>query len=908
MKTDLELLRKIKQLYDKSQLDTKFQTMQEEITSNDNDITSITESLSTIGDTVATNTENIETNTSNISTLSESVNANTFNISDLFKIDGISEYDTTTSYPFYMEMTSATTPEPFSITTTSGGFDSEGIGGRIFVYQAFGSNVTGMAISGTGVTIKIATGGINLHKIVFTNCYFATSGMGKKVISVSSDDITYKDITITNSDANTHINDTGITNVKYIKMTFSGTTFYLKQITLYQFNPIILKDKIMLVDSEDKLVNTDTETQREVLAFIKDSGIYYYNQKTNNKIQILNIPEIGTIVSTWGELQGKPFDTIGDTLSVSEDKSLGIEQSIIEQINTNTESIQTNTSNIQSLTTSVDNINSDIVTISEDVKTNTKDINELINTKIGTNIVKECTPAMTSNTTPEPFKITFQSVENAVASQSLYKTFTADSTVWFYPPSDNTLTFTVEFDREICIDNVKFAQVTRTSSIASWAEIYGSNDNTDFSTLIGRLEYNTAYPNVVTEQINNTETDKKFRYIRFKFYILDTAHELLLQRINIYERVQLKNKLMVLNTEDELESLPTDTNHRIIAIVKDSGIIYYNQENLEKIKVLDLSSISGITSWTKLQNKPFETINSDMFEVDTNNELKINKNSIITLNQDWIDSPIEGGNDVEIEVTPAMTSNTEPSPYSISVTSGNINAQYSGKTEPYLLFNGDDTKYIHTSETASFTLDYGKLINFSKIVMNVVAATSNYSSMTHRVYGSIDNSTFTTLYENIGTSSGDSAALQITITDQTKYRYYKFEIVSATYGVWKTIKLYKNLTEDTSETTQLILSQNIPEESIDVYNSKILYFVENEGVYTYDRNNGNRVKILSIPDITSIVTTWTEIQNKPFEAIGDTLSVSAGGTLNVNENIINGIESDISSIAKYSLYIDDPQW
>lgn len=669
MKTDLDLLVKVKQLYDKSQLDTKFANVEQQITANDSEISTINESLSNISNTVTTNTENIDVNTSSITALSESVNTNALNIKDLFNINGL--YDTEDG-DITPVMTSNTTPSPYSFTMATGGFNGGDVNN---LYKLLGSTGTfsvqiksnSDAILDLGETKTVVKFKINVA--------YVRSGADNKITVYGSNDGT----TYTQLGIGTGItfpaswiefdNTSELKDVRYLKFNFYG---WNGSWDLTVFNIVVmgkvkldLPDKIMLVDSEDKLVNEDTTTQKEVLAFIKDSGIYYYNQRTNNKIQILNIPDISII--NWDWLADKPFETLSlDDFEISDDGSVSIKQSIIDRISNNENSI--------------------------------KNAVKFIHNNPGQPTeIQDFTPTFTSLTTPEPYQLipinmTLRSGDAGPVWAPFLREI--DSTVYTRFTTPTGLSFTVDLGQQeyfYGID-IKIGHETNYGNF----DIYGSNDNSQFTNIFSQSQvYIKGNPYDAEKKRFVCTTIGKYRYIKFKFSDNTNNGNWKFASIKLLRLASLPEytdgaKFIIADSVNELQESVNYSNSKILAFVKDDGIYSYDGVLGTRIKVLNIPDLSSVISnWTDIQDKPFKTIDTESLDVSTEGVLSINQ----------------------------------------------------------------------------------------------------------------------TILDNINVSP-----------------------------------------------------------------------------------------------------VWEEIQTKPFETIGDTLSVAVGGVLNVNENIINGIESDISNIEKYLIYIDDPQW
>ena len=547
------------------------------------------------------NTEDIETINTSIENIYNK-NETKQQIQELFSIDGFDIFETT-SVPYYMEMTSNTAPEPYCVEMITGN-SNEGVGGRPYLYQLLGQNPEGggnITISSNS-TIKITTGGLNLDKIVFSG-YFGTSGIYHKTISVSSDDITYKDITIDNSDSTTHVNDTGITDVRYIKMYFDGN-FYISDITLYEFPKIVLDNKLMLVDSLDKLVNNNTDTQKQTLAFVKDDGIYYYNQKTNTAIKIINIlTDINDINIGWDTILEKPFESLSeDDFEISEEGILGIKESILTQINNNTEDIET--------------INASLEGVNSSIETNTNNINDLKNnvyTKIEIDKIKneqvqfihtyagesseieDFTPAFTSLTTPEPYKLIITKMNVYNNSGNVWDWFnrTTDTTVntSLYHSDYGSIQFTIDLGTPQPFYGIDI-KIGNGGNKASFL-ISGSNDNSQFTPLITQNNVTVdGNPSKPTAKRFTCAEVSKYRYIKFE--ISDSngwwqLYSLRLLRTKVLPEYTDNVKIILAQSVDELTESYNYSNTKVLAFVPEDGVYAYDGGLGTRIKILDIN-------------------------------------------------------------------------------------------------------------------------------------------------------------------------------------------------------------------------------------------------------------------------------------------------------------------------------
>ena len=184
-------------------------------------------------------------------------------------------------------------------------------------------------------------------------------------------------------------------------------------------------------------------------------------------------------------------------------------------------------------------------------------------------------------------------------------------------------------------------------------------------------------------------------------------------------------------------------------------------------------------------------------------EIQLFSNTL-NLSNSAIVRSILGGNqfaDLFNKVSPTMTSNSLPSPYTVSATS-----EYAGTYEAFRLFDG--TSSIHANNGGGsdiITLNYGtgngKMITSYTITGD--SAAPIYAPKNFTFEGSNDNSTWTILDTKNGVTWQNNEVKRYLFSNSTSYQYYRLKITAtgnSDYVQFTELAFYDNTTYFTGST------------------------------------------------------------------------------------------------------------
>lgn len=259
-----------------------------------------------------------------------------------------------------------------------------------------------------------------------------------------------------------------------------------------------------------------------------------------------------------------------------------------------------------------------------------------------------------------------------------------------------------------------------------------------------------------------------------------------------------------------------------------------------------------------------------------------------------------------IDITPNMTSENTPSPYSVSATS------YYSPYYAWKAFSGNvNDSWTASSNSSHITFDFSVNTEIDAVILFLATGNNDFGGKTVKIQGSYDNVGYYDLWQEQNPITGSERIIQF--NQRYNYRYYRVDVQGGSnwFAIYS-IRFLKINQSDKKLTIHKTLKANL-KQTVDA-GIKELHLTEDGGFYTYDKD-GNLVQIGHDHEHKDVLDKLTEDSNGNLLYNGKEISTGGASTtggsnvkrekLKITANGITEITTDIvmEDISKVDFYI-----